>query len=137
MKADFITGGSRRIGKAMVEEFSAAGYAVAFTYSSNTAAANDLVECLRSQGRTAFAYQADVRDFNRAKEVVEQAHKDAGEIVTLINNAGIKRDGAFASMSPEALTEVVDNNLNGGFNYTPLRIRVLMIRLGTGMHATR
>jgi 3-oxoacyl-[acyl-carrier protein] reductase len=136
MKAAFVTGGSRGIGKAMVEEFSAAGYAVAFTYSSNSAAADELVNCLRAQDRTVFAYQADVRDFNRAKEVVAQAQQEAGEIVTLINNAGIKRDGAFATMSPEAWTEVIDTNLNGVFHYTRILIRDLMRRSGTVINLT-
>ena len=35
MKTALVTGGSRGIGRAIVEEFTAEGYAVAFTYASN------------------------------------------------------------------------------------------------------
>jgi 3-oxoacyl-[acyl-carrier protein] reductase len=136
MKVAFVTGGSRGIGRAVVEEFSSAGYGVAFTYSSNADAANALVECLRSQGRAAAAYQADVRDFARAKEVIAQAQKDVGEVQVLVNNAGIKRDGAFAAMSPEAWQEVIDTNLNGTFNYTRLLMRELMLRSGVIVNMT-
>ena len=52
-----------------------------------------------SRGRTVFAYHADVRDFSRAGEVVEEAQKELGPIEVLVNNAGIKRDGAFATKS--------------------------------------
>jgi 3-oxoacyl-[acyl-carrier protein] reductase len=136
MKVALVTGGSRGIGKAVVEEFSAAGYGVAFTYSSNAEAANALVERLRLQGRAAAAYQADVRDFARAREVIAQAQKDVGEIHVLVNNAGIKRDGAFAAMSPEAWQEVIDTNLGGTFNYTRLLMRELMLRSGVVINMT-
>jgi 3-oxoacyl-[acyl-carrier protein] reductase len=135
-KVALVTGGSRGIGRAMVEEFCAAGYAVAFTYSSNREAAGALVECMRSQGRAAAAYQADVRDFARAKEVVAEAQKELGEIVVLVNNAGIKRDGAFAAMTPEAWAEVIDTNLNGVFNYTRVLIKDLMLRSGAVINVT-
>jgi len=136
MKVAFVTGGSRGIGKAIVEEFCAAGYGVAFTYSTNAAAADSLVESLRAQGHKVAAYQADVRSFERAKEVVTQAKTDLGDIVTLVNNAGIKRDGAFATMSPEAWSDVIDTNLNGVFNYTRVLIRDLMLCNGTVINLT-
>ena len=136
MKTVLVTGGSRGIGRAVVEEFSAAGYGVAFTYSANAGASDALVECLRSQGRAAAGYRADVRDFARAKEVIAQAQKDVGEIHVLVNNAGIKKDGAFAAMAPEAWAEVIDTNLNGTFNYTRLLMRELMLRSGAVINMT-
>ena len=94
------------------------------------------MQCLRAQGHKAAGYQADARDFARAKEVVGEAQKELGEIVTLVNNAGIKRDGAFATMSPEAWSDVIDTNLNGVFNYTRVLIRELMLRSGTVINLT-
>ena len=129
MKAALITGGSRGIGRAIVEEFAAAGYAAAFTYSQNADAANSLVERLRAEGRTVAAYQADARDFSRASEVVEQARAEFGPIQTLVNNAGIKRDGAFHKMTAGQWQEVIDTNLGGAFNYSRAAIGE-MIRLG-------
>jgi 3-oxoacyl-[acyl-carrier protein] reductase len=122
MNVALVTGGSRGIGRAIVEEFCAAGYAVAFTYLSNRDAADKLVDCLSSRNAAVAAWQADVRDYDRAAEVVQCAQKDLGRIGVLINNAGIKRDGAFTLMDPAAWREVVDTNLTGAFNYS----RVLM-----------
>lgn len=136
MKVVLVTGGSRGIGKAIVEEFCAAGYAVAFTYAANDALAAELVACLRSQGHTAAAYRADVRNFSATGEVVQQTQRDLGPIDVLVNNAGIKRDGPFATMDPEAWLDVIDTNLNGVFNYTRVAIRDLMRREGCVINIT-
>src|SRR6266545_1889757 len=136
MKVALVTGGSRGIGRAVVEELCGAGYAVAFTWSSNGGAAEELLGCLRAQGHKVTAYQADVRDFARAREVIGEAQKELGEIATLVNNAGIKRDGAFATMAPEAWSEVIDTNLGGVFNYTRVLIRELILRGGSVINMT-
>lgn len=114
MKVALITGGSRGIGRALVEEFSRNGYAVAFTYSSNADAANSLAEQL---GPNTLAMQADVRDFERAGQVVAETVEKFGPLTTLINNAGIKKDIPLMKMDPTTWRDVLDTNLNGAFNY--------------------
>jgi len=136
MKVVLITGGSRGIGRAIVEEFSANGYAVAFTYARNCEAAQHLVDCLQSQDRDVRAFQADVADYNRACEVIDQTQKEIGPITVLINNAGIKRDGAFLLMEPEAWHEVIDTNLTGSFNYTRVLMRDFVRRGGSVINIT-
>ncbi len=131
MKTLLVTGGSRGIGRAIVEEFSDDGYRVAFTYSTNRDAARQLVDCLTSRGRAVFAYEADVRDFGRAGEVVEQVRTDVGTVDVLVNNAGIKRDGAFAMMDQAVWREVIDTNLGGTFNYTRVLMREFVRRGGS------
>src|SRR5690242_9842932 len=100
MRVALITGGSRGIGKAMVEEFAGAGYAVAFTYTASTDAAEALVARVAGQGGRVVAYRADVKDFARAQQVVQEAQQALGPIDVLLNNAGIRRDGALMKMSP-------------------------------------
>jgi 3-oxoacyl-[acyl-carrier protein] reductase len=129
MKVALITGGSRGIGRGIVEAFAAADYAVGFTYTQNKAAADELVDRLRGDNRTVTAYQADARDFARAEEVVGQARQELGPISTLVNNAGIKNDTAFHKMTPSLWQEVIDTNLGGTFNYSRLVIGE-MIRTG-------
>jgi len=129
MKVVLITGGSRGIGRAIVEEFAAAGYATAFTYCSQQQAAETLACQLREQGRTVATFQADVRDYARAAEVVQAIQAEFGPIATLVNNAGIKQDVPFFKMTPEQWTDVVDTNLGGVFNYSRAAIGE-MIRTG-------
>jgi 3-oxoacyl-[acyl-carrier protein] reductase len=127
-----ITGGSRGIGKAMVEEFTAAGYAVAFTYGSNKEAA----DVVAGSGGSIAAYQADARDFKRASEVVKEAQEKLGPIGVLVNNAGIKKDAPLMRMDPAAWQDVIDTNLTGTFNYTRALIGELVRRGGSIVNIT-
>lgn len=131
-----VTGGSRGIGRAIVEEFAGAGHAVAFTYSSNSEAADALVECVKSKGGSAAGFQADVRDFARAAEVVKEAQAALGPITILINNAGIKKDAPLMRMDPSAWQDVIDTNLTGTFNYTRALIGELVRRGGAVVNIT-
>jgi 3-oxoacyl-[acyl-carrier protein] reductase len=132
----FVTGGSRGIGRAIVQEFAAAGYAVAFTYASNKEAADTLVDCVAAKGGSAAAFLADVRDFPRAMEVVKEAQAQLGPVTALINNAGIKRDGPLMRMDPANWQDVIDTNLTGTFNYTRVLIGELIRRGGSIVNVT-
>jgi 3-oxoacyl-[acyl-carrier protein] reductase len=124
-----ITGGSRGIGKAMVEEFAAAGHKVAFTYGSNKEAADSL-------SGIASGYQADVKDYNRAVEVLKEAQAQLGPITVLVNNAGIRKDGPLMRMDPASWQDVIDTNLTGTFNYTRALIGELVRRGGSIVNIT-
>jgi 3-oxoacyl-[acyl-carrier protein] reductase len=116
MSVALVTGGSRGIGRAIVEELRGAGYKVAFTYSSNESAASDLVNQLGAEN--VLALQADVRNFGRAAEVIAETIAKFGPLTTLINNAGIKKDLPLMKMDADSWRDVVDTNLNGVFNYS-------------------
>jgi 3-oxoacyl-[acyl-carrier protein] reductase len=120
----------------MVEEFAAADYRVAFTYGSNKEAADALVDCVASKGGSTLGFQADVRDFNRAAEVVKEAQSQLGPINALVNNAGIKKDGPLMRMDPASWQDVIDTNLTGTFNYTRALIGELVRRSGSIVNIT-
>ena len=130
MKVALVTGGSRGIGRAIVEEFSRAGYGLAFTYSKDRKAADDLAASLSTGEHRTLAFHADVRNFDRAQEVVKQAVEALGPIDVLVNNAGIRRDQALHNMDPAVWHEVIDTNLTGTFNYTRAVIRAMLRRGG-------
>jgi len=112
-----VTGGSRGIGKAIVEELAALGWKVGFTYSASGAIAQEIVQQASGRALTVKAYQADVKNYDRAAEVTAQMEQELGPIDLLVNNAGIKRDTALYRMEPEAWRDVIDTNLGGTFNY--------------------
>lgn len=134
MSVVLVTGGSRGIGKAIVEEFRAAGYQVAFTYSSNEAAANDLVHQLGHEN--VLAMQADVRNFGRAAEVIAETIAKFGPINALVNNAGIKKDLPLMKMDADSWRDVVDTNLNGVFNYSRNAISGMLRTGGSVINVT-
>ena len=115
MKVALVTGGSRGIGRAIVEEFNKAGYSVVFTYNSNEAAAAAVADQL---GAGVTALKADVRDLDRAQQVAAETIARYGPLSVLVNNAGIKHDGPLMKMDASAWRDVIDTNLTGTFNYS-------------------
>jgi 3-oxoacyl-[acyl-carrier protein] reductase len=117
-KVAIITGGTRGIGRAIVLALSRRGVDCAFTYTRNHAAAESLVEEVRSAGRKALSVQLDARDFEGAKSFVESVKKEFGTLDILVNNAGITKDKSLMMMSQQDWSDVIDTNLNGVFNIT-------------------
>jgi 3-oxoacyl-[acyl-carrier protein] reductase len=129
MNVALVTGGSRGIGRSIVEELASAGYQVAFTYAGNQAAAESLAGVAKS-------YQADSRNFARAEQVIADVQTSLGPIDLLVNNAGIKRDSALHNMDPAAWQEVIDTNLTGTFNYCRALMKSLIRHGGAVINVT-
>ncbi len=112
-----VTGGSRGIGRAIVQAFAAEGAKVGIVYRGSQEAADKLVTEVTQAGGTAKAFQCDVADRAAVKICVEQAQKDLGPVNILVNNAGVIADGLFVRMEPEEWDKVVRTNLGGVFNF--------------------
>lgn len=136
MSAALVTGGSRGIGRAIVEEFADAGYAVAFTYFQNGDAAREIVARLEGGGHRVIQHQADVKDFARAQQVIEESEGALGPLDVLVNNAGIRLDRALHNMDPEDWSEVIETNLTGTFNYSRALIGKMIRRGGSIINIT-
>ncbi|HTI51489.1 MAG TPA: 3-oxoacyl-[acyl-carrier-protein] reductase [Planctomycetaceae bacterium] len=125
-KTALVTGGSRGIGRAIVQGLARAGAKVAFVYQSNTAAADQLVAELREHQAEVLALKADVRSKAAADEVVQKVIERWGKVDILVNNAGIIRDTLLAMMSEDQWQEVVDTNLTSVFNFCQAVTRPMM-----------
>ena len=117
-KVALVTGGSRGIGRAIVMGLAAAGADVAFTYRRDAEKAQKMMAWLRDIGRRALSFRADVADFAKAQQVVEQVISAWGRLDILINNAGIHQNEAIWAMGEAQWDEVLDVNLKGTFNYS-------------------
>jgi 3-oxoacyl-[acyl-carrier protein] reductase len=116
-KVALVTGGSRGIGRAVVQRLAAEGAEVVFVYHSHREAADALVAELAGEGRAVRAVQADVRDAKRAQEIVEEIVALRERLDILVNAAGVVRDGLLGAMIAEQWREVVETNLFGTYNY--------------------
>ena len=125
-KVALVTGGSRGIGKAIVQGFARAGAKVAFVYQSNTAAAAALIHELKSEGHQVMAYQADASSKSEADKIVEDVVDKWSGVYVLVNNAGIIKDGLLATMSAEQWQTVINTNLNSVFNFSQAVTRPMM-----------
>ena len=125
-KAALVTGGTRGIGRAIVQALAAAGADVAFTYRSSTAAADALVAELEGMGRRAVAFQGDAADGDHAQEAVQGTLDQLGSLDVLVNNAGITRDTLLIRMKDEDWDAVIDTNLKGAFHFCRAAYRPMM-----------
>lgn len=112
-----VTGGSRGIGRAVVETLATAGAKVAFVYRGSEDAAKKLEAEVAAAGGVAKAYQGDVADPATAPRVVAAVLADWGRVDVLVNNAGVIRDGLFVRMDADAWKAVIDTNLTGAFHF--------------------
>ncbi|HEY4308185.1 MAG TPA: 3-oxoacyl-ACP reductase family protein [Pirellulales bacterium] len=87
-KVAIVTGGAQGIGRAIVEQLTANGAAVALVDLAADAAQATAAE-LSSQGRRAAAFVADVSNERAMRDVAEQVVQQFGRIDILVNNAGI------------------------------------------------
>jgi 3-oxoacyl-[acyl-carrier protein] reductase len=121
-----ITGGTRGIGKAIVEEMIANSVRVAFVYRHDQAAAEALCRAAAERGGEAVGFQQDVTDFAGAKDVVAATQERFGRVDMLVNNAGITRDKLFVMMPEEDWRAVIETNLYGTINFARAAIYTFM-----------
>ena len=115
-KTVIVTGGSRGIGRAIVERFAGEGCDVTFLYRGNDAAAREVLDAAAAAGRTVAAMKVNVTDTAACAAAVEQVAERTGRVDVLVNNAGVIRDNQLAAMSDEDVTAVLDTNVGGVFN---------------------
>ena len=113
-----ITGGSRGIGKGIVEVFVRHGANVAFTYRSSDKQAKKLQQDVSVYKCKVKSYQSDASDLEDAKKLVCKVIDDFGSVDVLVNNAGITRDGLLMRMSEEDFDRVMNINMRSVFNMT-------------------
>jgi 3-oxoacyl-[acyl-carrier protein] reductase len=128
-RAALVTGGSRGIGRAIVRSLAEAGFQVTFTYQHSREAAEALVAELRAE--RVEAAQADVRDWPRARQIVDGLRERFGPPDVLVNNAGVSQARALMMTGPEDWGEILDTNLAGTITYTRAAI-VPMMKAGSG-----
>lgn len=90
-----VTGAARRVGREIALGMAARGLAVVIHHGTSTVEANVLVNRIRSQGGTAIAVAADLRDPRAAALTVFEAAAQLGEVTTLINSAAVFQDRAL------------------------------------------
>jgi 3-oxoacyl-[acyl-carrier protein] reductase len=121
-----VTGGSRGIGRAIALRLGASGHAVGVNYSSNDAAAAEVVKMIEEGGGRAVAYGADVSDAGQVESMFEAISSDLGPVAVLVNNAGITKDTLLLRMSEEDFDQVIATNLRSAYLCTRLALRSMV-----------
>jgi len=121
-----ITGGSRGIGKSIVEVLFNNGANIGFTFSSSESAANEIAKNLNSSSQKCIAYKSDASKLDQCENLVESFLNDFETIDVLINNAGITKDNLLMRMSEDDFDKVMEVNLKSVFNMTKACQRVFL-----------
>lgn len=110
-----VTGASRGIGAAIAVACADAGADIAVGYLEDAEGAVATVAEVRSKGKNAEAFQADVRDPSQVGAMIESVVKRFGKIDGLVNNAGVMPESRVVDMSVDEWREVIDVDLTGAF----------------------
>jgi 3-oxoacyl-[acyl-carrier protein] reductase len=123
-----VTGGSRGIGRAIVETLAARGATVVFSYRERLDAARDVEATLTARGSRVKAFQCDVADEASVQALFAQATAEVGSADILVNNAGVVNDGFLLMMNREKWESVLRPNLDGVYYCMRAAMRGMMIR---------
>ena len=113
MRSVLITGGSRGIGKAMVELFAKNGYNVAFTYKNSKSEALEL-----EKNTGALAIKANSESEEEIAEAIKSAAAKNGDIDVLINNAAVSSVSLITDVTLEEWNRIMNTSVTGAFLYS-------------------
>ncbi len=126
-----VTGGSRGLGRAVVQLLAEHGANVAVNYIQDSSAADEAIASVKTLDVNAVAIQADISKLDDADRLVDETVKALGSLDFLICNAGIWEGAAVESISEELWDRTIDINLKG--TWTVCRAAVpLMKRQNSG-----
>lgn len=122
-KVALVQGGSRGIGAAIVERLAAEGAAVAFTYVSSAAKAEQLQESIIAKGGKALAIHADSADAHAIQQAVTRTVDTFGGLDILVNNAGVLAIGPLEEFSLDDFDRTLAINVRSVFVATQAAAR--------------
>jgi NAD(P)-dependent dehydrogenase (short-subunit alcohol dehydrogenase family) len=113
-----VTGGSRGIGRAIVDALAREGWRVFFCSQSSESLSTALDELTQTFPGQTHGRICDVGQQSEVDELVAWVASEAGRIDCLVNNAGIGKFGPVDEITGEAWRQLIRTNLNGSFYAT-------------------
>jgi NAD(P)-dependent dehydrogenase (short-subunit alcohol dehydrogenase family) len=110
-----VTGGARRVGRALSLALAQAGADVVVNYNGSADEARVTVGEIEALGRRAIAVQADVSSRTDTGRLVDRAEQEFGRLDILVNSASLFERTPFNRISEEEWDRVLAVNLKGPF----------------------
>ncbi len=113
-----VTGGARRIGRAISLDLARAGWAVAIHHNASADEAEALVLAIRAEGGRAEALAADLADEAQVEALIPRAAEALGAVGCLVNNASLFERDEVLSVTRKSWDAHLDINLRAPFVLT-------------------
>lgn len=114
-----VTGASRGVGRAIALKLASMGAKVAVNYVAiepqNESDAREVVDSIVRGGGEGMVVEADVRNGEGVKSMVDGVVGRWSKVDILVNNAGIRKDTLIMRMSEEAWDDVIETNLRAAY----------------------
>ena len=114
-KSALVTGGARRIGRAIALELAAAGADVTVTYRNSRADAEETLQLIHQLGRQAIALECDVRSEPSVRSAIANSINFHSRLDVLVNNAAIFESAPLDQLTLEQWDAVFETNTRGPF----------------------
>jgi NAD(P)-dependent dehydrogenase (short-subunit alcohol dehydrogenase family) len=114
-KSVFVTGGARRLGRAIALTLAEAGADVAISYRSSEAEALETTADIAALSRRSLAVPCDVRSEISVRSAIAQVIAGFGRLDILVNNAAVFGSAALESLSLDQWNTVFETNARGPF----------------------
>jgi NAD(P)-dependent dehydrogenase (short-subunit alcohol dehydrogenase family) len=116
-KSAIITGSARGIGKSIAYRLADDGYDICINdVSANQSGIDEVVSAIKSKGRNATGFVADVSKLSEVNDLVKHSVKELGNLDTMIANAGIAQVKALLDLTEEDLRRMFEVNVYGVYN---------------------
>lgn len=110
-----VTGGSRGIGRAVVERLARDGAQVAFSYASDAAAAAKVVAGVGAAGGVAHSVRTDLGEPAQVRALFATAEQELGGLDIAVLNAAVTAGGTIAELDEATYDRVMNTNAKGTF----------------------
>jgi len=126
-KVAVVTGGSRGIGRVLVQTLANTGMQVFFNYSSpDDTDARQTEAMVLENGGFCRAFRANISKNEDVDGFIKEVINQANGIHILINNAGVTKDGLLVTMRESHWDQVMDTNLRGAYLCTKAALKPMI-----------
>lgn len=111
----FVTGGAKRLGRAMAVTLARAGFDVALHYATSAAEAEDTAAEIRALGRRAVTLRADLAQEAEVTPLIPAAQAALGPVGVLVNNASTFERDEWDDATRASWDQHLEPNLRAPF----------------------
>lgn len=125
-KTILVTGGSRGIGKDIVQTMVLDGYNVILNYNKSEEQAKIIQKELLEKGKKIEIFKADITKRDEVKNLIQFCIQKFNKIDVLINNAGISQTKLFTDITDEDWNNMLQTNLTSAFYTTQESLKYMI-----------